>query len=403
MRIWLFAATIAAAVPARADVVTDWNRFALPIVNPVGSAAGFREMALFNVAMFTAVNTIEPRHQPYKELRLDAVPGASKDAAAAVAAGRILARQHPEAAEKINAELKQQLEKAADRAGGPASLEAGVALGEKVAALVWDMRANDGANAPDTYRPRTAPGRYIPTAPVVSSQYPKVAPFTMKSGAQFRPGPPQDLKSEAWAKTYNETKQYGKASTTRTPEQTEVARFWMQTGPVTMFPVAIQLSQSKGLDVNDNARLFALLAMAVTDAMVAVFDGKYHYEFWRPVTAIRNGDRDDNPKTERDAAWEPIGPTPMHPEYPCAHCITSGASGAVLKSVFGSGPQAEFTLTSTTLPGVTRRWTSIEDFAREPNNARIWAGIHYRFSTVVGYDMGVKIGEQALKGYLRPL
>ena len=403
MRFCVLLAAWCALVPARADVINDWNRFALPIVSPAGPPPAFRAMAMMNVAMFTAVNSIEPRYQPYKELRLDPVPGASKEAAAAVAAARILARLHPDAAQKIDAELRQHLDKASDRPGGPAALQAGAAVGEKVAAMVWDMRANDGANAPDIYRPRTAPGRYIPTAPTVAPMWPKLAPFTMKTGAQFRPGPPQDLKSDAWAKTYNETKQYGKASTTRTPEQTEVARFWLQTGPVTHFPVAIQLSQAKGLDVNDNARFFALVSMALSDAMVAVFDAKYHYEYWRPVTAIRNGDRDDNPKTERDAAWEPIGPTPMHPEYPCAHCITAAASGVVLQSVFGTGTVPEFSLTSTTLPGVTRRWTMIDAFMREPNDARIWAGIHYRFSTVVGFDMGRKIGEQAVKGYLQPL
>jgi hypothetical protein len=403
MRLCFLLAAWCALVPARADVITDWNRFALPIVSPSGPPPAFRAMAMMNVAMFTAVNTIEPRYQPYRDAKLDPAPGASKEAAAAVAAARTLAKLYPDAASKIEAELKQQLDKAADRPGGPAALQAGVAVGEQAAAKVWDMCVNDGSAAADSYRPKTAPGRYIPTAPTVAPMWPKVTPFTMKTGAQFRPGPPQDLKSDAWAKTYNETKQYGKASSTRTLEQTEVARFWLQTGPVTMFPVALQLSQTKGLDVNDNARLFSLLAMANSDAMVSVFDAKYHYEFWRPVTAIRNGDRDGNPKTDRDPAWEPIAPTPMHPEYPCAHCITSAASGAVLKAVFGSGALPEFTLTSTTLPGVTRRWTTIEQYARESSDARIWAGIHYRFSTVVGYDMGLKIGEQAVKGYLRPL
>jgi len=399
----LFAASVASL--ARADVILDWNRFALPIATGVPGTTPpvtFRAMAMVNVAMFQAVNSVEPRYQPYKSA-LAPAPGASKDAAAAVAAARVLARLYPEAGQKIDAELKQHLEKAADRAGGPAGVAASVALGEKAAAMVWELRANDGANAPDSYRPKTAAGRYIPTAPTVTPIWPNVAPFTMKTGSQFRPGPPVDLKSDAWARNYNESKQYGKNSTKRTQEQTDIARFWMQTGPVTVFPIATQLSAAKGLDVNENARLFALLGMAAHDVMVAVMDAKYHYEFWRPVTAIRNGDRDHNPKTERDAAWEPIGPTPMHPEYPCAHCITAGAVGVVLQSVFGTGPVQEFTLTSSTAPGVVRRWATIDDYMREPSNARIWAGIHYRFSAEVGFDMGRKIGEQAVKTALRPL
>jgi hypothetical protein len=397
---------LATAAPlAHADVILDWNRFALPIVRSAPGAPApvqFRAMAMINVAMFQAVNSVEPRYQPYKSA-LPTAPGASKEAAAAVAAARVLARLYPDAREKIDAELKQYLEKATDRATGPAGVDAGVALGEKAAATVWDMRANDGASAADSYRPKTTPGRYVATAPTVTPMWPNVAPFTMKTGAQFRPGPPVDLKSEAWARNYNESKQYGKNSTKRTQEQTDIANFWMQTGPVTIFPIAMQLSAAKGLEVNENARLFALLGMASHDALVAVMDAKYRYEFWRPVTAIRNGDRDGNAKTDREAAWEPIGPTPMHPEYPCAHCITAGAAGVVLQAVFGIGTVQEFTLTSTTAPGIVRHWTKIEDYMREPSNARIWAGIHYRFSTDVGFDMGRKIGEQALKTTLQPL
>ena len=137
--------------------------------------------------------------------------------------------------------------------------------------------------------------------------------------------------------------------------------------------------------------------------MIAVFDAKYHYEFWRPVTAIRNGDRDGNPQTERDATWDAIGPTPMHPEYPCAHCIVSASAGTVLQAFFGTGTVPEFSLSTPTAPGVVHKWTRIEDYMQEPSNARIWAGIHYRFSTVIGADMGRRIGEQAVREYLRPL
>jgi hypothetical protein len=231
-----------------------------------------------------------------------------------------------------------------------------------------------------------------------------VTPFALASASQFRPGPPPPLASKEWAAAYNEIKEIGgKNSTKRSALQSETGRMWLYTGPATFFPIAAQLSAAKGLNVNQNARLFALLAIATADAMVAVFDAKYEYEFWRPITAIRNGDQDDNAETERDATWEPLGPTPMHPEYPCAHCIVGGSAGTVLQSVFGTGTLPEFTLTTPTAPGVTHKWTKIDDYMGEPSNARIWAGIHYRFSTEVGTDMGRKIAQYAVANYLQPL
>ena len=393
-------ALVGAACPVRADVITEWNQKALPIVTAYSlSAPSYRDMAIMHIAMFDCVNAIEPRYEPYKT-RFEADPATSKEAAAAVAAARILAKLHPDAAPKIDPELKQYLAQIPE---GPAK-SAGIALGEKVSDSVWTLRANDGADKPDSYRPRTSPGRYVPTAPVIVPMWGSVTPFVMTSPSQFRPGPPVALTSREWADNYNEIKEIGgKNSTRRSATQTETGRFWLYTGPGTFFPITAQLSAAKGFNVNENARLFALLAMATADALIAVFDAKYHYEFWRPVTAIRNGDEDNNPATERDATWEPLGPTPMHPEYPCAHCIVAGSAGTVLQAVFGTGTVPEFTLSTPTAPGVTHRWTRLQDYMDEPPNARIWSGIHYRFSTEVGSDMGRKIGDYAVQNYLRPL
>ena len=384
----------------RADVITDWNQKAIPIVTAYSlSAPSYRDMAMVHLAMFGCINAIEPRYQPYK-MKFDADPSASKDAAAAVAAARVMSKLHPDAAPKIDPDLAQYLAKIPD---GPAKA-AGIALGEKVADSVLAMRANDGADAPDSYRPKTAPGRYVPTAAVVVPMWGGVTPFAMTNSSQFRPGPPVALTSREWAANYNEIKELGaKNSTKRTLAQTETGRLWLYTGPATFFPLTVQLSTAKGLSVGENARLFALVAMATADAMIAVFDAKYHYEFWRPVTAIRNGDEDNNPDTERDATWEPLGTTPMHPEYQCAHCIVAGAAGSVMQSIFGTGTLPEFSLTTPTAPGVTHRWTRLQDYVDEPSNARVWSGIHYRFSTEVGADMGRKIGEYTVQNYLRPL
>ena len=159
----------------------------------------------------------------------------------------------------------------------------------------------------------------------------------------------------------------------------------------------------KELSVIDSARLFALIAVARADALIAVFDAKYAYEFWRPVTAIRNGDIDGNPATERDAAWQPIDATPMHPEYPCAHCISSGSLAGVVQAVFGTPEISEVSMTSPTAPDVIHHWTNVRDYSNEVSEARIWAGFHYRFSTKVGQDMGYKIGDYVVKNFMQPV
>jgi hypothetical protein len=206
-----------------------------------------------------------------------------------------------------------------------------------------------------------------------------------------------------WARDYNETKETGGArSSRRTAWQTETARFWVAlNGTEAWNSIARSLSAAKPLSLTDSARLFMDLNVALMDSYVAVFEAKYHYGFWRPITAIRNGDIDGNEATERDATWQPLVATPTFPEYPCAHCIVDGAAGAVLQSLYGDGPLPEFTLTTTRMPGVTRRYTSLREVGAEVDNARIWAGVHFRNSAEVADDMGWRIGEYVLKTYRR--
>jgi hypothetical protein len=193
---------------------------------------------------------------------------------------------------------------------------------------------------------------------------------------------------------------WARAAAAGTAEQTTIARFWFLTGARTFNPIVHQVAKAKALDIVDSARLFALASMAGIDAYIAVFDAKFAYNFWRPVTAIRNADQTGNTATPRDVSWMPLGDTPLHPEYPCAHCIVSAAVAAVLKGVAGESI-GEITLTSPTAPGVTRRWTRLEDYDNEVSTSRIHAGFHYRFSTVVGQDMGRKIGELTVATQLR--
>jgi hypothetical protein len=223
----------------------------------------------------------------------------------------------------------------------------------------------------------------------------------MTSGSQFRPAPPPALTSETWSADVNEIRELGRIdSTKRTAEQTTIGRFWFVTGPPSYNPVVRQVAMAKEMDIVDCARLFALTAMAGNDALIAVFDAKYTYNLWRPMTAIRNADQTNNSGTPRDASWRPLGETPMHPEYPCAHCITSAAVSAVLQGVAGN-EIGEISMTSPTAPGVIRKWTSLQAYSDEVAVARIYAGFHYRFSTVVGKDMGKKIGELVVATQMR--
>ena len=225
----------------------------------------------------------------------------------------------------------------------------------------------------------------------------------MKSPSQFRPEPPPALTSATWTRDYNEIKEIGaRSSAKRTAEQTEVARFWSAVGIVTWNPIVRSLTASKPRSLVENARLFALVNMAASDAFVAVFDGKYAFNFWRPVTAIRNGDLDANDATAPDAAWLPFVETPMHPEYPCAHCISAAAVGAVLEAEFGVARVPAISMTSPAAPGVTRRFERIGDYVKEVDNARIWGGIHYRNSTEVGERMGREIGRLVVSSVLVP-
>ena len=285
----------------------------------------------------------------------------------------------------------------------PAKVE-GIKLGEAVAAKILADRANDGAREPDTYRPRTTAGIYVPTAPTAAPQWPKVKPFALTSASQFRPAPPIALDSAEWAANYNEIKELGgRASAKRSARQTEDARFWLVVDGRGYYPVIRTVAEAKKLSLIDSARLFALAAVARADALIAVFDAKYHYEFWRPVTAIRNGDIDNNSATERDPAWAPIDATPMHPEYPCAHCISSASLVGVMEVVFGTAEMPEVSIASPTAPGVVHHWTNIRAFSDEVSEARIWAGFHYRSSTKIGQEMGHKIGEYVAKNLMQPV
>ena len=403
-REWMLSALLLMApiTAAAGNVIIDWDEKAVSVLQTGTTPpppTAFRTMAILHVAMFDAVNSIEPHYQPYK-IRLAATPDTSKEAAAAAAAGAVLVKLVPDAAADVQSTLMTYLATLPD---GEAKSK-GVQLGQEVARRILEIREKDGASAPDAYRPKTKPGVYIPTPITVGSQFPNVTPFAMRSPSQFRPKPPPSLKSEQWARDYNEIKDLGeKNSTRRTARQTEDARFWLLVGPRSTYPLPRQVAVASNMSVLDSARFMALVSTATMDAMIAVFDAKYKYEFWRPITAICNGDIDGNPATERVATWQPIDVTPMHPEYPCAHCITSSAVAAAIEAVLGTEEIPEVALTSPFAPAVTHRFTDLHAYTEEVANARIYAGFHYRSSTIIGREMGQKIGEWVVKSVMQPV
>src|SRR5438552_10125564 len=327
-------ATLTGALGARADVVTDANAKATEIASRhPGTPPAVRIMAFVQVSVFEAVNAITGRYPPLRT-KINAPAGASAEAAVAAATRTVLSKLMPTQQAAIDADYLATLKPLPD---GPAKTN-GIAVGEQAAAACL-ARVDDATSLPDTYRPHTTSGVYVPTLLPAVPNWGRRKPWVMASGEQFRPGPPPRLTSETWARDYNEIKALGaRNSTQRTPEQTAIARFWEATAPAVYWPVARSVAAAPGRDVTENARLLAVAAMAMDDGLTAVFDAKYAYNLWRPITAIRNGDLDGNDATERDPGWTPLIDTPMHPEYPCAHCIVSASLGAVLQAELGSGP-----------------------------------------------------------------
>ncbi len=387
------------AVNASADAITDWNIKSGEIVaeSKIGTPPAVRVMAIVQTAAFEAVNAIHPRFPTHRPQPASA-PGPSVDAAIAAAHRATLAKLLPSQQASIDTAYHAALATITD---GPAK-SAGIAVGENAAAAVFASRADDSTAAAESYRPHTTAGAYVPTATPAVPQWVQRKPWLMTIAAQFRPGPPPALASDSWARDYNEVKAFGgRVSTRRSAEQTEIARFWEFSLPAIYHGVVRSVAAMPGRDVTENARLFAAVAQAMDDAMIGVFEAKYHYNFWRPATAIRNGDIDGNEATERDASWAPFIDAPMHPEYPSAHSILAASVGTVLQAEIGRGPMPMLTTTSPTAKGVTRRWINIDDFIREVSNARVYEGVHYRISTEVGTAMGRKIGELATMRHLR--
>jgi hypothetical protein len=388
-------AVLVISLQVRADTVADWADKTTEIATDGPNTA--RTMALAQNAVYEAVNAITARY-PRDQVDLGPTKGASIDAAIAAASRSVLLHEAPV--------LQPQTEAAYARAlGAIAEGDArtrGISLGERAAADVLAKHAGDIGNI-EPYRPLTTPGVYVPTTFPLGYAFAQHRPWFMTSASQFRPGPPPELKSALWARDYNEIKAVGAStSTVRTSDQNDIARFWATSLPDVFIGVVRSVANAGGREITRNARLYAAVAAAINEDEIAVQEAKYHYQFWRPITAIRNGDRDDNPDTERDPDWTPLIATPMSPEYPCGNCLYAATVVAVIRAEAGHDSLPTLSTSSNTAPGVTRRWTRPEDLVQEVSAGRIYDGVHFRNSTEVGNQMGDQIGKLVVAAYHLP-
>jgi hypothetical protein len=392
------AAVLTCASVARGDVVTEWNVEARDAVR-AGSTPpprASRAMAMLHASVYDAVNAVDQSHQPYRWTQ-PALPGTSKEAAAAAAGHRVLSALFPNRQAILDARLAQQL---SDIGSGP-PVDQGLTLGRAVADDMIAWRSNDGSDAPSNYTPTNLPGRWRPTPPgflpALLPQWGGVVPFGIASPLQYRPPPPPALPTVDYATAVNEVKGIGKIdSVIRTPDQTEIAHFWSngagtETPPGHWNRIAVVVGGQDNNTLSENARMFAMLNVALADAAIVSWDCKYHYDFWRPITAIRDAEFDDNPLTTDDDNWAPLLTTPPFPEYTSGHSTFSGAAAEALASFFGTD-SISFTVGSDGVP-VQRSFDSFSDAALESGLSRIYGGIHYSFSNVHGLSSGGAVGQ----------
>jgi hypothetical protein len=383
---------------ARADAVTDWNEIMQMTVAPYNTIYQARSSAIVQLAVFEAVNAIVGDYEPYLGC-IAAPPWASPDAAAVAAAHRALVELYPGSAQRLDA-----LRDWSGRAR-----RVGIEVGETAAAAMLALRMNDGSDAMVPYTPGTDPGDWQPTPrpslpplPAFEPGWGRVTPFGIEDGAQFRSGPPPALHTRKYARDYDEVKRLGaETSTARPPDRTDVAKLYAVVGGAQLWnDVARQASAAQCKTLPENARNFALLAMALADGNIAVYDTKYHYNYWRPVTAINAGDTDGNKKTAPDPTWLPLIVTPPFPSYPSGHATTSNAARRVLERVYGKH-DLDITVTSPMVPGVVKHYTAWEQITDDIDDARIYGGIHFRFDQEAGARLGRHVGTYILRHHLR--
>jgi hypothetical protein len=380
------------------NAVSTWNEIASATVNLPAASTGTPEeqrpnfgadLATVHVAIYDAVMAIVGTHQPYAVVPPSAAADASQEAAVGSAAYRVLLGLFPARTAQYQAAYDGFIAGIVD---GPAKTK-GIAIGAEAAAGILGLRANDGRSiALETYVPGTAPGQFRGLNPVARNG-PYIKPFALTSNAQFRAPAPPALTSAAYAADLNETRTLASAtSTTRTADESQLALFGTSTPPL-YWQLNLRMFATTSRSLADQARLMAMLWVAVNDAGNACFETKYFYERWRPFSAITLADTDGNSATDVDAAWAPVVPTPNHPEYPAAHSCNSGAVAEILTAYYGT-PNITFDFVGAgPATGITRHYTSMPAMLQEIQLARIAGGMHFRTSTVEGETLGRNVAQ----------
>jgi hypothetical protein len=394
-----------AATPSRPAAVITWNAIAQRTAITVARQAQTQSMihiAFAQAAVYDAVVAIEGGYQPY-QVRLSHLPEASLDAAVATAAHHVLVHYFPDQQAALDADYTAALAAIPDGV----VKQTGIDVGRAAAAGLIALRRGDGLNVDIGFSmPPAAPGVWqLPASQMAQTPWvSRLRPFMLAQPDQFRPGSPLKLTSKAWARDFHEVKTLGRVdSPTRSAEQTDIARFWSTNAIVQYNTAFAQLTQARGLSAVESARLFAMGNLVGADALIACFDAKYHYLFWRPQFAIPQGDSDPNPDTIGDPSWTPLLATPNHPEYPAAHGCLTAAEAEVFAKFFDT-KRIEIDLTSTVpnLAQPTRHYERSSDLVQEMVNARVWGGVHYRQSVEAGVDVGQQVARWALKRFFRP-
>lgn len=377
----------------RSNAVVHWNSVADAALSPsqgTNPMAHSRILAILHASIHDAVNAIDRRYESYTP-GLASAPKAHADAAVAAAAREVLVRLVPDQAALVEAAYTSALA----GIGDGASKTAGIAVGQAAASATLNRRQNDGsASAGFAYVPGTAPGEYQFTPPFNFAAQPgwgNVTPFVIELKDHALEGP-QPLTSKAYARDFDEVKRIGHInSTTRTAEETEIAKFWYEDSTLGWNRIANTVVRQRGIDLWDSARAFALVHFAMADGFIAGFNEKYEHRFWRPETAIRAAAVDGNPQTEPDSGWQPLLITPPVPDYPSTHTVLGWAAAEVLIELFGD--RERYSLTSLTLPGVTRHYRGFSKPAQENGLSRLYAGIHFRHAIREGRRQGRSIGQ----------
>jgi hypothetical protein len=392
---------------AAADVVTQWNEAALTAIknDKISPPQASRALCMLHVAIYDAVNGIAPTHEPFL-VSAPPASAASPEAAAAQAGYRMLSHLFPQERSAFERLLAEQLAMLTE---GPAK-RAGVKYGDFVAQEIIAARQDDGSSQVKRYVSETLPGRWRPTLPDFKSallpQWGQVKPFALESGSQFRPANPPELMSEEYAKDVREVQRIGSAvSSARTLDQTHVALFWAD-GSGTVTPpghwnrIARELAETRSQSLGENARLFALLNVALADAAIACWDMKYTCNLWRPVTAIQEAHLDDNPGTQRDPLWRPLLATPPFPTCTSGHSTFSGAAAEMLASFYGTDA-VPFSSTSEEVSG-SRSFQRLSQAAEEAGRSRVYGGIHFEFDNQSGLAAGREISKFIFANFMKP-